>query len=121
MTSPKMKQPEPVPEEWKPDTVGQVILCLFRSFATCVGYSIIGILITACILYKDMASEPGMKLGLGIVGILMGSLFGCWLPVMFYYIAEKKFWAMRAGAVCIALLNSFAIFPGMINMVQSLG
>ena len=121
MNSTKLKQVEPIPEEWKPNKVGQVILCLLRSFGTCVGYSVIGMLITACILYNEMGSDTGMKLGLGMTGILMGSLFGCWLPAMFYWIAEKRKWAMRAGAACIALLNSFAIFPGAINAIKSLG
>lgn len=121
MSSPDMNPVERNPDDWKPDTVGQVILCLLRSFGTCVGYSIIGMFITACILYKEMGSDTGMKLGLGMTGILMGSLVMCWLPAMFYWIAEKQKWAMRAGAVCIAMLNSFAIFPGAINAVQSLG
>lgn len=121
MTSIRTKQAEPMPEEWKPDTFGQVILCLLRSFGTCVGYSIIGMFIAAIFLTKEMGGDFGPSLCLGMVGILMTSLVACWFPALLYWIAEKRSWAMRAGAVCIALLNAFAVFPGMINAVKSAG
>jgi hypothetical protein len=122
-----MNQIEPVREEFKPDKVGAVILCLAHSFLVCMGFSLLAMIPSSMVAYfRDQflihdASFVSWAFYISLYVSFIGSLFGFWLPALLYRATSGKKWALRFGAACVAFINAFFWFPEMLNAYHSLG
>lgn len=106
------------------NSFGRTVFSLIQSFLVCVGFCmVVNVLMAIILLIKD-GDAPGlfpMMLGMGLVGSLFGSLFGCWLPVLLYSVTEKHKGAYYAGVATVAIIVGVISIPMAMDAYHSIG